>query len=166
MSATYAQPRASTVTVGGLTARIAPDVQPVVTLTAYAPGDLVGAKLKFSAAARNARASGLMQSIILTSASPQTATFDVVLFNGDPSGTTFTDNGAFSVATADLDKIIGVAHCTDITAVGGSVAQALNLALPFSLPAGVDIYAAIVVRGAATFTGVGDLKASMRVLQD
>jgi len=143
-----------------------PAAQPVVSLSAYSSGHLVGSKLLLPGLGRPYIGSGLVQTVCITSVSLQAAPFDLVLFNADPVNTTFTDRAAFSCAL-DMDKVIGVAHATDITAAGGSVAQGLNLALAFALPDGmIDAYAALVIRCAAAFTGQADVRVSLRVIQD
>ena len=152
--------------VGGTTAR--QTAAPTVTASsAYATGNQVGTKLTLANAARVASGSGVIQSVILNSKSAQTAQFDVIFFSSDPTGTTFTDKTAVAVAVADFDKVLGVAHITDWTAMGTtSVGTLTGVGLPFALPSGTAIYAMIVVRGTPTFTFTTDLSLSVRILQD
>jgi hypothetical protein len=135
---------------------------------AYSTGDNVGGKITLTEVARAAMGSGLIQSVVITSKSLQTATFDVIFFNSDPSGSTFTDNAAQALVDADLSKVIGVAQCTTVVALSAeSIHQASGLALPFALTGGATtIYAAIVVRGTPTLGSTSDIHLSVRILQD
>jgi hypothetical protein len=141
---------------------------PTVSTSAYTSGDNVGGKITLSDVCRGQMGSGLIQSVVITSKSLQTATFDVVFFNSDPSGSTFTDNVAQAVVDADLSKIIGVAQCTTVVALAAeSIHQATGLALPFALSGGATtLYAAIIVRGTPTLGSTSDIWISVRVLQD
>lgn len=153
--------------VGGIGVFSSPGAITVTASSAYATGNLVGGKLSFTSAARSGISSGIIQSVIINSASAQSAsTFDIVFFNSDPTGTTFTDKTAFSIASADLPKVLGIAHCTDVTTIGGSIALALNFGLPFVLAQGTTLYGAIIVRGTPTFTATSDVTARLSILQD
>jgi len=135
---------------------------------AYSTGDNVGGKITLTDVCRTAQGSGLVQSVVITSKSLQTASFDVIFFNSDPSGSTFTDNAAQAIVDADLSKIIGVAQCSTVVALAAeSIHQATGLALPFALSGGATtIYAAIVVRGTPTLGSTSDIWLSVRILQD
>jgi hypothetical protein len=139
---------------------------PTVSTTAYGTGDNVGGKVTLADVCRGTTGSGIIQSVVITSKSLQTATFDVVFFNADPSGSTFTDNVAQAVVDADLSKVVGVAHCSDVTALAAeSIHQASGLGLPFALSGGATtLYAAIVVRGTPTLGSTSDIWLSVGVL--
>lgn len=141
---------------------------PTVSTSAYTSGDNVGGKVTLTSVCRAEQGSGLIQSVIITSKSIQTATFDVVFFSSDPSGSTFTDNVAQAIVDADLSKIIGVAQCSTVVALAAeSIHQATGLALPFALSGGAtSLYAAIIVRGTPTLGSVSDIWLSVQVLQD
>lgn len=141
---------------------------PTVSTSIYASGDNVGGKVTLTEVARAAMGSGLIQSVVITSKSLQTATFDVIFFNSDPSGSTFTDNVAQAIVDADLSKVIGVAQCATVVPLAAeSIHQASGLALPFALSGGATtIYAAIVVRGTPTLGSTSDIYLSVRILQD
>jgi hypothetical protein len=141
---------------------------PTVSTGAYTSGDNVGGKVTLASACRDTTGSGIIQSVVITSKSIQTATFDVVFFSADPSGSTFTDNVAQAVVDADLSKVIGVAQCTTVVALAAeSIHQATAIGLPFALSGGATtLYAAIVVRGTPTLGSTSDIWLSVRVLQD
>lgn len=162
MADTYYEPARA------LPAKVLTSAPTVSSSPAYSTGDNVGGKITLTDVARAAMGSGLIQSVIITSRSLQTATFDVVFFNSDPSGSTFTDNAAQGLVDADLSKIIGVAQCSTVVALAAeSIHQATGLALPFALSGGATtIYAAIVVRGTPTLASTSDIHLSVRILQD
>lgn len=141
---------------------------PTVSTSAYTSGDNVGGKVTLTSACRDSTGSGLIQAVVITSKSIQTATFDVVFFSEDPSGSTFTDNVAQAIVDADLSKVIGVAQCSTVVALAAeSIHQATGLGLPFALSGGATtLYAAIVVRGTPTLGSTSDIWLSVRVLQD
>jgi hypothetical protein len=154
--------------VGGITVKVEPNAQPTNTSgSAYSTGNSVGGKLTFAGVARTGVGSGIMQSLVLTCKSVQTCTYDLVLFNADPTATTITDKVALTINSADLPKIIGVIHVNDLTSFATNCeAQALNLALPFALPSGTTMYGALVVRGTPTYTSTSDVTISARIIQD
>lgn len=69
--------------------------------------------------------------------------------------------------TADLGKVVGVAHLTDFTTLGTpQFGQAIGLALPFLLSFGATLYAAAVARAAITPAFNSDMVVAIRLLQD
>jgi hypothetical protein len=152
--------------VGGNAITI-PVAQTVTASSAYASGQAIGGLITLSNAARVAGGSGLIQSVLVDTKSAQTTSTDVVLFSANPSASTCTDKTAFSVAAADFDKVIGVAHVTDWTSLGTpSVGQAQNLAVPFALTSGSTIYACAVTRGTPTFSSTSDVTVAVRILRN
>ncbi len=143
---------------------------PTVTVTAgaYSADQCVGGKISIANAARNNSGSGIIQSALITVKTALTAPFDVFFFDTDPSNSTFTDNSALAINTADLPFLIGVAHCTDLVSGGTpKILQALNLAIPFKLSAAATtLYAVIAIRGGQTFASTSAIQASFGILQD
>jgi len=133
---------------------------------AYSTGDVIGTKLTFAAAVLAAGGSGLVQSVNIDSKSAQTGAMDLILFNADPSSSTFTDNAALAVNAADFDKVLGVVHVTDWTNLGTpSFAQAQNLALPFTLAA-TSLFGVLVARSTPTLGSTSDLTISVNVIRN
>jgi hypothetical protein len=128
------------------------------TVTAYAAGDLIGGKLTLSNVVEKAGAALVVDSIWLTDLAKQSADIDVIFFNADPTGTTFTDNAAFDPADADIDKIIGFQQITSYAAFNDSSFGRGEAArpLPF-ISAETSIYAALVARAAYTAASAADL---------
>jgi hypothetical protein len=136
------------------------------TSGAYSVGDFVDGKLTLPNAAKTAGGSGYIESVRITSKSPQSGVFDVVFFNADLT-TVVVDNGVRTITAADLLKVIGVVHCNDINPlIAGSVHQAVNQGLAFKLPAGTSIYAFIVCQFALTTTSTSDIALAVDIRQD
>ena len=148
---------------------IVKQAQPAVDTSAYASGDLIGsAVIEFKSAlgVGHKERAGLIQSVIILDAAAQAADLDVVFFDGDPTGTTFTDNDAFAPAAADLDKMVGVAAVTDWKSFSANaLGQALNLAIPFVITNySGSLYAALVSRGTPTFAAATDVILRVNIL--
>jgi len=143
----------------------------VVQAALYASGDLIANKISLVAAVegdadQRGPVGGLIQSVIITDLGAQSAALDVVFFDTDPTSTTFTLNAAFDVDDLDLVNIVGVAQVTTYAAFSdNSVGQALQLAIPFVLPSGNTLYAAIVSRGTPTYASTSDLTIRVGVLK-
>lgn len=142
---------------------------PSISTSAYADGDLIGTKLTFTAALRSSGgASGALQSATLTDLAAQNAAIDLILFNADPTSTTFTDNAAFDIADADLSKVVARVAFTAsdyFSFADNSVAQVDSLGLGLSGPSR-DLYGALVSRGTPTYATASDLTVRIAVWSD
>lgn len=147
---------------------------PTVTASsAYAAGNAVGGLVTFTGATRvsdtagKGGTSGSVQSLIVSSKSSQGALSDVVIFNANPTGSTCTDKTAFSLAAADIGKVVGVVHMSDWVSMGtASMGQAQNQAMPYVLSSSTTLYACFVTRGTPTFTSTSDLAFALNVFRN
>lgn len=143
--------------VGGFTEII--DVSPTIQASAYADGDLIGGKQTLDAVFLEAEGTGILQSITLVSEDTLAADdISIIIFDSDPSNTTFTENGAIAVDDDDLPKILAVVSLDEVFTVetNSSVAQARNIGIPVKA-ADTDsfkLYAAAVARAAHTPSAV------------
>ena len=80
---------------------------------------VVGGLISLAGATRVNAGSGLVQTVNVNVKTALTAHYDVLFFDTNPVNSTFTDNYALDVNAADLPYLCGVAHCTDLIAVGG-----------------------------------------------
>lgn len=154
--------------VGGTTAQITPSLT-VSTTPAYSSGDNVGGKLTLSNIVRVSGGSGVIQSLLVVDASNQKAAFDVLLFNADPTNTTFTDNGALTINSADVAKIvrrISVAASDYVTVGGVAVAEIAVGGKPIVPASGTTMYAAVVTTSTPTYAATTALIVRLGVLQD
>jgi hypothetical protein len=139
---------------------------PTTAAGAYLAGDVVGTLMTFAASTLVAGGSGLIQAVTVASKLALTSAMDLVLFDAEPTNSSFTDNGALAVNVLDLSKVIGVVHITDWTNLGTpGVAQANNLALPYTL-VGTSLYGVLVARAGLTLTGVADFMAELRLVRN
>lgn len=154
--------------------------QTVTASSAYTSGNAIGGLMTIANSARvsgslgAAGTGGIIQQVVANSKSLQTTQVDVFLFNSNPSGSTCTDKTAFVLATADFDKVIGVASIPGTAANNsgwfgggtGSVGQANNLAMAFDLASGTSVFACAVTRGTPTFTATSDISFKYQILRN
>lgn len=153
------------VPTSGRTAQVS--ATPTITAGAYSAGDLVGGKLSFSSAVRSAGGGGMLHTVVITDLGKQDAVLDLVLFDSDPSGTTFTDNDPLDVADADLTKIVGVVQVLTYTDFNdNSVACEPAAGIVFKLASGTTLYGALVARTAPTYASTSDLTVRLGILQN
>jgi hypothetical protein len=155
--------------VGGTTVPVTQAL--VVSLTAYTSGQCLGSLETYGGAGRSGGpGSGLVQSATITDVAGQDAPVDVIVFNQQPTNSTFTDHATCTVNTADLGKVAGVIHITDCTLLGATapgVCQAQQQALPFALGnSNTTLWAQAIVRGTPTYTGTGNVAVRLAFLQD
>lgn len=154
--------------------------QTVTASSAYTAGDAIGGLMTIAGASRvsgslgAAGTGGIIQQVAANSKSLQTTQVDVFIFNSNPTGSTCTNKTAFALATADFDKVIGVASIPGTAANNsgwfgggtGSVGQANNLAMAFDLASATSIYACAVARGTPTFTATSDISFKYQILRN
>lgn len=156
--------------VGGVTSSTI--VTPTITSgSAYTAGFCLGGLMTVSNVASsrlNGPGTALLQSMVVTDASGQDVNLDVVLFNANPSNSTFTDHAACNVNAADLTKVIGVVHITDWSAFSANgTGQSQQQAMPITLGANNNQgWAQAITRGTPTYTGTSNLAFRFTTLQD
>ena len=137
-------------------------VPAVVGAVAYAAGDNIGGKLTFNIPNFGAGlATGfVLKSVVVTDLSGQAAALDLLLFDEDPSGSTFTDNAAQAIADADLVKSVGFVQITSYAALATSAIGRgeINRDIPIIAGAGAQLFGAVVARGTPTYVSVVDLR--------
>jgi len=149
------------------------EVTPTVTAGAYSANDFVGGKMTFSNAVSlggqgEFGGGGVSVSAVVTDEGKQNAALTLVLFDADPTGTTVTDNGAATVADADLAKIIGtVSLSTYVSFADNSVTSSGALGLPFKLALSAnDLYGFLMTTGTPTYTSTSDIVVKLGILQN
>lgn len=168
---TYSELVSNSVTVNvTLPVKVLKTAVPTIVAAAYATGDVIGTNnpITISNAAGSAGGTGLIKSCTIADKAGQNVALDILLFNANPSGSTFTDNAAFDLVAADALKCIGVIHfaTTDwVASAHAGVATKSNIDLSFDLPSGTDIFAVIVSRGAPTYASASDLQISLLIDQ-
>lgn len=150
--------------VGGKTAKVS--VSPTVTAAAYATGNVVGGKITFSSALL-AAGSGVLESIWLKIKTVQTATFQLSLFDSNPTNSTWTDKAAPAINVADLPFLIGTyVLSTPLSVLGTETIYNLN-AIAQAINAGATtLYGILTVTGTPTFGSTSDVSVCLGLLQD
>jgi len=134
------------------------DIQDVTVDTAvYAAGDLLCEKLEL-VVGRDV----LLNKIVVIDLAKQDAELNFIFFDGNPSGTTFTENDALTIADADLDKITGIfvvdpSDYEDFANNSCACVYFDNLLLHTK---GKTLYCAVEVGGTSTpdYVAAGDLR--------
>lgn len=141
-------------------------ITPVIQAATYDPNDLVGGKIELLDVVKHSGGGGMIQSLVLLDKASQGRTVDVVLFGEDPDNTTFTENDPFDLDDTDVTKVVGVIRCEDKIDIGPMVGVVRDLAMPFVLPAGgTSLFAAIILRQAATYLSTSDLTLRFNILE-
>lgn len=141
---------------------------PVVDTSINASGDNLGGKLTFTAACNSLRTlSGEIRNVIVVDQAKQSADMDLVIFNADPTGTTFTTNAALDVADADMAKVDAVIPITTHkTLSDNGISTADSKAYSVHCTSGGVLYGALVSRGTPTYAAASDLQVTIVVVQD
>lgn len=169
-------PKADGSSVGGLSVMVPPsltnplpvstliwgrsDVTPVVQAAAYASGNSIGGLVSFTLPRV---ASGFLQSLAVQFIGGATTQLNAYCFDANPTGSTFTDKGAFTIVAADEAKRInknGIA-LTPVAVVGDTVSAASldNYAKPFASTG--TIWCGFVSTGTFTPAAVNDMRVSI-----
>jgi hypothetical protein len=139
---------------------------PVISTSAYATGDAVGAVMSFASATRVAAGSGVVESVTITDKAKQSANLDLLLFDTNPSVAP-TDNAACVIADADLLTCVGVIPVTNhYTLDDNGLSCARAVGLGFKLAAGTTLYGVLVVRNAPTYATASDLQVRLAIRQN
>lgn len=141
----------------------------VTTGSAYASGNVVGGLLTFGPLVRRESGGGILNTVILRDKSGQAGTYDLFLFDQNPTNSTFTDKSAVAINTADLSKVIGVLTIAAVklgaaSTMGVSTLNSANLS--FKLTSGSTIWGVLVVRGTPTYAGASDVSVDLVVVPD
>lgn len=134
-----------------------------VDTNAYASGDLIGThsggKLTFTNVLGKGSQEGWLRQVVILDRSNQKSALDLLLFNADPSATTFTDNSAFAVHADDMDKVIALVPVAAADYVSVSTTLAVYVKdweRPLKAAAST-LYGALVCRGTPTYTNAAHL---------
>lgn len=156
--------------IGGKSESLTPDTLAVTASSAYASGNLVGNKMKFTGIL-GAKKTGILHSLCIRDIS-NTAKLpmQLIIFNADPSATIFTDKSAFTINAADKAKIMRSIpiSASDYTTIGGVAIVDLRNLGGVIKSATQDLFACLVATGAGSgnFSATTDLNISIGVIQD
>ena len=133
----------------------------------YAAGDNVGGLLTFENALDVGFKTGKITNVIISDLAKQAGDFDVVIFDANPSATTFTNNAALDIADADITKIAAVISLTTSVNFADNEIVISAASVGYQVrSAGTTLYAAIVARSTPTFAATTDLAIKIQLEQD
>ncbi len=155
---------------GGHTRLISAALAPT-TSQAYAGGDLMGsAAVELANVFRSTSVmTGLLESIVVADKTTAQAPFDFVLFGTATTGTTYTNDAAFTPADGDLSKIVGHAQVYqgDYAAFADNgVATVKAIGLVVTATTGTSLFVAPVLRSTPSYVTTGDLRVTFGFLVD
>jgi len=137
--------------------------QITIATTAYTAGDQLGPLFTLTNAARVTSGGGVITGVRLLDAGDVIGACDVVFF--DSTVTLAADNAAFAISDADALKVVGLVQLAGAYDLGNNrIAQAFNLAVPYTLAGGTSLFAALITRTAnAIFVAATDLQLAVTV---
>jgi hypothetical protein len=154
--------------VGGYNQNIANT--PIVQNAAYSAGNAIGGLQTF-AFFRTSGGTGVLNNVSVASKGGSTTAITLYIFSSNPSGSTCTDKSAFSLAAADVSKLIAQTPVVLTPAVIGSGATVTfaSQQAPVSVKnadSTTSLYVCAVVGGSVTPASTTDLVFNLAGLQD
>ena len=142
------------------------DAAPVLDTGAYLAGELAGGKLTFSDAGRQFVGSGRITGAQFVDIGAEAKDVQVVVFDTDPSSTTFTDQAAFDPADADLVNIVCVIDVTSHVSFNDNGISSGVPAGPCRFYNATTLYGALVIREGVTYDSAAAGTVRLHVSQD
>lgn len=129
--------------------------------TTYASSDIIGTIQRLPNISRD----GFIQGVTIASrGSTTTGQIDVLIFNSSMPNSTFTDNSAIAISSADYDQVVTAIHVTDWTAMGTpSVGVSNGLGYTYSV-SGSTAYFALVARAAISLASSNGLTVTFNMV--
>jgi hypothetical protein len=143
-------------------------VTPIVTAGAYSINDIMGGLLEFDLVSRVNDEGVIISGVQIVSKAAVAPNLDLILFNADPTGTTKTDNAAYSLAAADAFKAVKALPLITLGAAwydhGTPNSLSLdNIGLAMKPASGTrKIYGLLVDRTGVTLTSTSDIQVRLR----
>lgn len=155
--------------VGGFHTSVA--TTPTVQNAAYATGNAIGGLQTIAVWRSTSTSSGKIDNISIASKGGSTQGWTVYLWNTTPSGSTCTDKTAFSLAAADVSKMVAAAPIVmtpQVVGAGSTVTFAsVEPAITASNAAvSTNVFMCVVVNGAVTPASTTDLVITVAASQD
>lgn len=148
---------------------IAVVLTPVLTVAgAYQAGDCLGALIALTnIATANGKSIYIINSVLADKAE-QTFTATLLIFNANPTGTTFTDNSAMNVVDADMAKVIGAIPFTTLKDIGGGKIS-IGDTSPVKITPASDsrsLWAAVIIDSGTPTFAAGDVVITIEPIRD
>ena len=140
-------------------------VTPTVQAAAYANGNVIGG-LQTIATGLGPNGTATLTDVIIDLKSTQTQEIDVLIFNANPSNSTFTDKAALAVNTADAFKTFAPIQVTQYVSLGTPTAMFANaISTTIQADSSGNIYVLPVARGAITFASTSDVQITLKAVK-
>lgn len=139
----------------------------VSTAPAYSAGDDIGGIIALPSSLGVSDMSGALDSLLITDVANQKAPLIIFLLDSLPTGT-YTDNAAFTLAAADVPKVLAMfsvltaAYTSDGTTAAYNVGH-LGYGLKSTSSGG--LYMLVYTSGTPTYVATTDLRMRLGVLQ-
>ena len=148
------------------------DNTPVISLVLYTTGDNIGGLMTLPGAVKHPGHGGSIRWISLIDKLAISADIDVLVFDKNPSNSTFTDNEAAVVSDLDVVNLVAVFTLRNWVTLAGNSVVSLNTTItsrdgpnvPFIVFGGQTLFAAMIIRAGATYTTTDALK--LRIVVD
>lgn len=128
-------------------------VTPTIQNASYASGNCMGG---FQTVAMGTSAS-VLNAITLASKGGLATAKQLYLFSANPTGSTCTDKSTFTIAAADVSKVIATVSLTPTAPTGTTITFATAGSQGYGLPSGGTFYVAIVETATETPASTSDL---------
>jgi hypothetical protein len=131
---------------------------PTIQAAQYVSGNCMGG-FQAVAIATTTGVTGILDKITLISKGGLVTAKQLYVFTSNPSGSTCTDKSTFTIAAADLPKLMTTLSITPVVPTGGaaSVGEASNLVNQFVTSGNANLYVAIVETTTETPGSTSDL---------
>ena len=154
--------------VGGYDTNVS--TTPTVTASAYAASNCVGGKQTVAVFRTTTLPEGILNFFSFTSAAGNTAALTVYIFKTSPTGSTCTDKSTFTLATADLPKLV-TSFVIAPSVPQGATASFAQQAIATSVVNGdsgttANLYVMMVANAAFTPGSTTDISFTLGVSQD
>ncbi len=148
-------------------------VVPTVQNASYSSGNVIGGLMTIPFFRRPAQPSGILNNVSVASLGGSTTAITLYIFGANPTASTITDKSAFSLAAADVQKLIATIPIVLTPAVIGAgttvtfASQQLPVAVQNSeVATTLNLYAVAVVGGTVTPATTSDLIFKFAGIQD
>ena len=140
-------------------------VAPTMDTAAYATSDQFGPELTFANAARASGGTGRIVGVTVMDESDTSGPIDIWIF--DSTTTPAGDNAVFSVADADLVKVVAVIQLMGSYDGGaGRISQAFNISVPYTCSGSANLYGVMMTRAAVDLVAADDITVVLYVDRD
>jgi hypothetical protein len=128
-------------------------ITPTIQNASYVSGNCMGG---FQTVATGTSTS-VLNAITLASKGGLATAKQVYIFSANPSASTCTDKGTFTINSADVSKVIATTSITPAAPTGTTITFGTASSLGYGIPSGGTVYIAIVETTTETPASVSDL---------